>query len=86
MNSTSDTSAPILIDVCVDCIMIIANDDSSGMDDDTLAAVREGIAALARAGYNLAPADHVTDFSTTTCGCCHSSLAGMRMEVALLAR
>ena len=31
---------------CVDCLMIIANDDASGMDNETEARCRAGIVAI----------------------------------------
>jgi hypothetical protein len=81
--------------VCTDCLMIIANDDATGLDysmTEEEAAVREReirdvIAELQRSGGRVAVGDSALDdaFSATPCACCRSRLAGPRHHCVLLA-
>ncbi|MBF7052256.1 hypothetical protein IOC61_02865 [Halomonas sp. KAO] len=80
--------------VCADCLMIIANDDATGLDyflDEENAAVRErnvrdSIAAVQRDGDYLVAGDSEQDevFSTSPCDCCNSTLAGSRHHCVLM--
>lgn len=72
---------------CVDCLMIVANDDASGMDDETEAACRKGIAGFK--GYLALNSDSETgegekEFSSQSCDVCGSHLVGHRTRLALL--
>ena len=69
--------------VCQDCLMIIANDDASGMDDETEDRVRDGIKDWAEEGIQLVPGDSENDhdFSWQPCECCNSPLGGSRHAV-----
>ncbi|MFN2332480.1 MAG: hypothetical protein ABR580_11615 [Halomonas sp.] len=80
--------------VCADCLMIIANDDATGLDhflDEESAAARErelrhSIAAAQRDGNYLVVGDSEQDeeFSTSSCDCCNTSLAGSRHHCVLM--
>ncbi|QTP58153.1 hypothetical protein HNO53_05120 [Billgrantia antri] len=80
--------------VCDDCLMIIGNDDATGLDhflDEESAAarereVRDAIAAAQRDGNTLVVGDSEQDeaFSTSSCGCCHTNLAGSRHHCVLM--
>lgn len=80
--------------VCDDCLMIIANDDATGLDhflDEESAAarereVRESIYAAQRDGNTLVVGDseHDEAFSTSSCDCCHTHLAGARHHCVLM--
>lgn len=79
--------------VCTDCLMIIANDDASGLDyhlNEADAAAREreirrSIAAHASEGH-IAVGDSERDeeFSSSPCDCCNFSLAGSRHHCVLM--
>lgn len=69
---------------CTDCLMIIANDDASGMDDATEARCREGIASFQ---CHLVCNDDGSEddgFSWKSCEVCNSGLGGTRYRLALL--
>jgi hypothetical protein len=63
--------AKILLDlaVCGDCLIAIANDDYSGMDDETEARVRAGIEHLSTKGYITLGGDEL-GFQHSRCECC----------------
>lgn len=81
--------------VCTDCLMIIANDDATGLDgsmgDEEAAErereIREAIAEIQRTAGIIAVGDSDQDdaFSTTPCACCRSRLAGQRHHCVLFA-
>jgi hypothetical protein len=81
---------PQIIDglsVCVDCAMLIANDDTSGMDDATEAACRDGIQREAEAGGHWCLSggeEEESSFSWAPCDCCRSSLGGDRVKSAVI--
>ena len=62
--------------VCVDCLMFIANDDTSGIDFDQWSGID-----VDWDEWVLAPGDDEEAFSTRPCGTCSSVLAGSRHEV-----
>jgi hypothetical protein len=68
---------------CVDCLMLVANGDASGMDDETEARCTKGIESYD--GY-LVCNDHDDDkeFSSSPCDVCGSHLAGSRHHLAAL--
>lgn len=70
----------IELEMCVDCTMIVANGDSSGMDETTEAAVVVGLDRLYDQGYHVAMGDETTDFSWTRCDVCGSTLGGTRLQ------
>ena len=68
---------------CQDCLMIVANEDASGMDDETEECCRKGIAGF---DGDLVCNDHDDDqeFSWSECDVCGTRLAGSRHHLALL--
>ena len=72
-------------EMCVDCLMIIANDDDSGMSAEQAAASREGIADWRAEGVQLVPGDFVDpSFSSSPCEVCGTRLAGDRVPVSFM--
>lgn len=69
------------IRVCDDCAVAIANDDYSGMNDETQAAVRAGMAILNKRGWLVVGEEQ--GFSWMRCQCC-GGLAGNRHSCALI--
>lgn len=76
--------------VCTDCLMIIANDDASGLDyalDEDAAAVREQEIreSIAEAGGYISTGDSDKDdeFSAAACACCGTRDAGKRHHCIL---
>ena len=68
---------------CVDCLMLVANDDASGMDDETEAKCRAGINAID--GYLVCnDNDDDEEFSRRSCDVCGSTLEGSRHHLAIL--
>ena len=71
-------------EVCIDCIMFIANGDLSGLDndpdtaDERQEAILAGVEREADAGGHWVAGDGETVFSRASCDCCDSSLAGSR--------
>lgn len=81
--------------VCTDCLMIIANDDASGLDyslgEEEEAAAREqeirgAIAEIQREEGQVAVGDSDRDeeFSSCPCACCGSRLAGQRHHCVIM--
>lgn len=80
--------------VCTDCLMIIANDDASGLDyalGEEVAAAREqeirsAILEIQREDGQIAvgDSDHDDEFSSSPCACCGSRLAGQRHHCMIL--
>ena len=68
---------------CIDCLMLVANGDDSGMDDATAENCRESIASIQG---SLVCNDHDDDieFSRQPCDVCGSPLAGSRHHLAIL--
>lgn len=65
---------------CFDCIMILANDDDSGMADGQ--AHRAKMAANAPDGWYAVPNyDGEEFFSHIECGVCGDTLAGDRLDI-----
>ncbi len=81
---------------CTDCLMIITNDDASGMNDETEAICRLGIATFD--GYLVCNDGHLVykigeygdvgpfGFRWSLCEVCGSSLGGDRHRLALLSK
>lgn len=78
--------------VCVDCIMVIANGDYSGLDyqfgndeDAIEARIAEIDAGIENAGGFICAGDSERDesFSSRDCDCCGSRLAGSRYHCVL---
>lgn len=68
--------------VCDDCIMVIANNDWTGIEDRDIRRVKAGIKALPNhtcAGDS----DKYESFSWRDCDCC-GALAGSRYHVVIL--
>ena len=76
------------IKVCEDCMMIIANDDDSGMSEEQATTCREGIEQWNANGYYLCVGDSDSDqyeeFSRSTCDCCGQRLHGSRHQVVAM--
>ncbi|MCE0732429.1 hypothetical protein LWH48_06385 [Halomonas sp. G15] len=80
--------------VCTDCLMIIANDDATGLDyslgEDEAEArereIREAIAEIQREQGQIAVGDSDKDdvFSAGPCACCGTRLAGARHHCVIL--
>lgn len=66
--------------VCVDCMIVIANNDTSGVADDHYQAVIDGVAALGGSAYVSGDAG----FMSFSCDCCGDTDAGERFEVNLM--
>ena len=72
-------------EMCVDCLMIIANDDDSGMSAEQAEASRAGIADWRAEGFQLAPTDFEdASFSSSPCEVCGTRLAGDRVPVSFM--
>lgn len=71
---------------CTDCVMIIANDDGSGMDDSTAKIIRAALAAYNRDGMsvNVDTIDNSPRFSGRQCDVCQTRLAGDRLPVTFI--
>jgi hypothetical protein len=70
--------------VCTDCASILANADTSGIDDaDVLKACEKGVEAL---GTNVCAGDSSQDdeFSWSACDCCSGGLGGYRYHFVKL--
>src|SRR5690554_5571867 len=80
--------------VCTDCLMIIANDDASGLDyslGEEEAEVREqeirrAITEIQReeGQIDVGDSDRDNEFSPSPCACCGTRLAGARHHCAIL--
>lgn len=73
------------IDVCVDCLFVIANNDWPE-DEARRAEVAEGIARWSEEGWELVcgDAENDHDFLWARCECCGSTLGGSRHEIGTL--
>lgn len=71
---------------CTDCVMIIANDDDSGMDEGTAKIIRAALAAYNRDGMsvNVDTIDNEPRFSGSQCDVCETRLAGNRLPVTFI--
>lgn len=80
--------------VCGDCLMIIANNDASGLDyflDEDAAnkreeQIRQAIAGVQSDGRYIAAGNsaHDDEFSSLPCACCRTRLAGARHHCVVL--
>src|SRR5690554_1579793 len=80
--------------VCTDCLMIIANDDASGLayslgEEEAEARereIREAIAEIQREEGQIAVGDSDRDeeFTSRPCACCGMRLAGPRHHCVIL--
>ena len=87
------TKVIIELEVCPDCLMVIANGDYSGIDyylngqeaDDRCKAIDDGMADWQGYGGRLVACDsESSSFSKTPCDCCGDDLHGDRYPVNLL--
>lgn len=70
--------------VCQDCLMIIANDDDSGIEDEErVKEVREAVYA-GPADWVCGDSEKDMEFSRRCCGCCNNALSGSRHHAVLL--
>ncbi len=70
---------------CADCIMVIANADTSGIADvDAWLAAVESTNPTADGRYVVVPGDDEIDFGSQRCRYCGTWLAGYRHEIAFL--
>ncbi|MGM1051834.1 MAG: hypothetical protein ACQEXO_05505 [Pseudomonadota bacterium] len=80
--------------VCTDCLMIIANDDASGLDyslseEDAAErerVIREAMAEIQREEGQIVvgESDRDDEFSARPCACCGTRLAGQRHHCVML--
>src|SRR5690554_8017223 len=80
--------------VCTDCLMIIANDDASGLDyalgEEEAEAreheIRGAIAEIQReeGRITVGDSDRDDEFSAIPCACCGTRLAGARHHCVIL--
>ena len=74
--------------VCTDCIMVIANNDFTGLDyhydeDEASTRMDEIKQGMANLGANIVCMDVEPDeFCTLPCDCCETMLAGERHYIA----
>ena len=74
--------------VCTDCIMVIANNDYTGLDyhydeEESWQRMDEIKQGMAELGANIVCMDETPDdFCTMSCDCCGTHLAGKRHYVA----
>lgn len=83
MNKATETFSG---SACTDCVMIIANDDDSGMDNDTAKIIRAALAALNSDGVsvNVDTVENEPHFSGSQCDVCETRLAGDRLPVTFI--
>lgn len=69
--------------VCSDCYMVIGAGVYDDLDDERLADIEDGIAAV---DGEIVPNEYETteEFSTMPCECCGSPLAGARHQCSIL--
>lgn len=75
------------LQVCTDCIMMIANGDASGIErEEDVHAVEEGMRRLSAEGGYPCAGDSERDrgFSWWPCHCCRRPLGGDRFHCVLL--
>lgn len=82
--------------VCTDCLMIIANDDATGlnyaMSEENAAEreqeIRDAIADIQQTEGQISVGDSEKDdeFSSSACACCGTRLAGQRHHCLLMSK
>lgn len=77
----------LTLDVCVDCLVHVANGDLPE-DHDEQQRITDGVLAWWHDGFELAAGDaeNDQDFSWARCECCGSTLGGSRHEVVAYPR
>jgi hypothetical protein len=72
---------------CVDCVMLIANDDDSGINDPMRKYAEIAAVGLGKLGDVVMACDEDCEgeFSAAGCDYCGSTLAGDRHPIAVLA-
>jgi hypothetical protein len=71
--------------VCIDCLLVIANGDTSGIED--LAAWESAVLqanSTEDGRYTIVPVADETHFSTSMCDNCRTTLAGDRHDVVFI--
>ncbi len=68
--------------LCVDCAMVVANGDTSGIGD--VGREAEVLAGVERLGPHACIGDDSQSFSWIRCDCCLTRLAGERLELVVL--
>lgn len=72
--------------VCVDCLMVIANGDTSGISDvDKWSAAVESTNATENGRYRVVVTGDESYFSSSRCDYCSDPLAGDRIDVEFIA-
>lgn len=67
---------------CVDCLMVMANDDWTGIEDASrVEEVREGFARLEGHAY---ATDDYDEFSWSSCDVCGTRLGGARQSFVVI--
>jgi len=70
------------IEICHDCVIAIDNDDYTGLDDEYIQSIQDGIRRLSRKG-NIVVSDDPKGFCIDPCECC-GGLAGDRFSASIL--
>lgn len=70
--------------VCQDCLMVIANDDDSGIEDEERAREVRECVYRGPGSWACGDSDKDMEFSRRTCDCCCEGLEGSRHHVILV--
>lgn len=71
------------LQVCADCLILIANGDETGIDERDLKRVRSGVRALSMDGNYPVSNGEEFGFNWRACECCQG-LAGDRFGISIL--
>lgn len=71
------------IQVCGDCLIVIANNDWTGIRDEDVSRIKRGIKNLNGHAY-VGDSEKDRGFSWRGCECCNNGLGGERYHVVIL--
>jgi len=74
-----ETTTELLI--CDDCLMVVANGDTSGIAPERVDHVLDSVEAL---GLHVVPGDDTHEFTRHGCDCCDEWRAGRRHQAFIL--
>ena len=83
---THRTYAEQEIWICIDCAMMSANGEWNFSSEEMERTVTEALDAVSARGWIVTLKDEITDFSSSRCDICSSTLGGYRWEAALISR
>jgi hypothetical protein len=83
---THRTYAEQEIWICIDCAMMSANGEWNFSSEEMERTVTEALDAVSARGWSVILKDEITDFSSSRCDICSSTLGGYRWEAALISR